>query len=439
MLLQQAILSKLLENCSLIKIKQNPLLKVMSLNSISVVVSFVLGLFSIRIISLFLGTSGMALLGSFRNFTTMLRSLATLGINNSVVKLVVENKHDKEALSEVYTTFFWLFLMLSILLASLVLIFAGPISAFLFFENSYTYVIRLFALVLPLVIINTFWVAIYNGLEEFNKIIIIQILSNIFIFLITAFLIWKKQLLGGLLSVAFGEVISVLITFLYVRKNVVFFRFNIHKVIHEKHFDVIRKFSGMALLTAVLTPLTIMLIRDFIVKEYSVNEAGIWDASSRISVFYMMLFNSGLSLYYMPKLASLQTDDEFRVELKSYFRIFVPLILIAFVSVFFLKDFILNIAFTNAFSKVKELLIWQLLGDFFKILTLAFGFQIVVKTMVRRYFIIAIVFNLSYLLLSYYLVTNIGIEGALQAYFYANLITFFVIIGMFRKVILNAS
>jgi PST family polysaccharide transporter len=70
-------------------IKQNTLLKVLSLNSISVAVSFVLGIFSSKIISVFLGTSGMALTGSFRNFALMIKSVATLGINNSIVKLFI--------------------------------------------------------------------------------------------------------------------------------------------------------------------------------------------------------------------------------------------------------------------------------------------------------------------------------------------------------------
>jgi PST family polysaccharide transporter len=81
-------------NSSILELKLNTLLKVLSLNSISVAVSFVLGVFSSKIISVFLGTSGMALMGSFRNFALMIKSLATLGASNSIVKLFVENKQD---------------------------------------------------------------------------------------------------------------------------------------------------------------------------------------------------------------------------------------------------------------------------------------------------------------------------------------------------------
>jgi O-antigen/teichoic acid export membrane protein len=141
-------------------LKENKLLKILSLNSISVMVSFFLGIASTKIVSVFMGTSGMALLGSFKNFTGMFKSMSTLGINNLVVKLVVENKNDKKELSIIYSTFFWVFLMISVVLGGVVLVFSGFIADFLFFNNRYIIPIQFFGLLLPLVVINTFGMAI---------------------------------------------------------------------------------------------------------------------------------------------------------------------------------------------------------------------------------------------------------------------------------------
>lgn len=382
----------------------------------------------------------MAMLGSFRNFTTMLKSISILGINNSVVKLFVENKHDKRELSIIYSTFFWLFLFVSSFLGLLVLLFSSQISSFLFFENSYANAIRFFGLLLPLLVINTFWIAIYNGLEEFKKIVLIQIISNVVVFLVSAILIWKENIVGGLFAIGLGELGMVLITFLFVRNDKLYFKFELQKIVSKKYLEVIKKFSIMALLSAVIAPLTLIFIRNFIVQEYSINDAGIWDASNRFSSFYMLFFSSGLSLYYMPKLASLKTETEFKKELTYYFKVFVPLFLIMLGVVFFMKEIILKIAFTKEFFSIKDVLIWQLAGDFLRIMTLAFGFQILVKTMMKRYFIIELVFNITYLFMSFYLVKLYAIEGALQAYFYANLICFLIVVLMFRKLIfMNTS
>ena len=382
---------------------------------------------------MFLGTSGMALMGSFRNFALMLKSVATLGISNSIVKLFVENKEDKRELSVIYSTFFWIFLFISTALALFVLLFASPISTFLFYTNTYTTPIRFFGLLLPLMVINSFWLAIYNGLEKFKRIMLIQIISNVLVFGLTALLIWKKNIFGGLLSVAIGEVLMVLVTFIFVSRQADYFKFDLQKLISKKYFNTIKKFSVMALLTAIIAPLTLLFIRNMIVEKYAIQEAGIWDAVNRLSSFYMIFFSSGLSLYYMPKLASIHTESEFKTELKSYFKVFVPLFLVMLIVIYIAKGIILKLAFTPDFSKVESVLIWQLLGDFFRIMTLAFGFQILVKTMMKRYFLVEIVFNSMYFLLSFYLIEENATEGVLQAYFYTNVFCFLLVLFLFRK------
>ena len=250
----------------------------------------------------------MALVGSFRNFAQMVKSIATLGVNNSIVKLFVENKENKKELSVIYSTFFWMFLIVSAVLAGLVLIFASPISNFLFYSENYSNPIRLFGLFLPFMVINVFWLAIYNGLEKYKSIVAIQIISSVFVFAATALMIWKHQIQGGLLSITIGECLMVIVTFLFVRKDKEYFKFNLHKIMDKKYVEIIKKFSIMAFLSAVIVPLTLLFIRNSVVKCYSVQEAGIWDAVNRLSGFYMMFFSSGLSLYYMPKFCLLYTS-----------------------------------------------------------------------------------------------------------------------------------
>lgn len=420
-------------------LNKSKLLKVLSLNSISVAISFLLGIFSTKIVSVFLGTQGMALLGSFRNFSTMLKNLSTLGINNSIVKLLVENKNDKKELSIIYSTFFWIFITISFFLCLIILLFSSSISSFIFYTDKYSLPIIFFGLMLPLIVINTFWIAIYNGLEMFKKIVSIQIFSNILVFTFTTLLIYYNNILGSLFAVTVGELVMVLVTFIYIRRDKDYFKFDLQKLISKKYFDTIKRFSTMALLSAIVGPLTLMFIRNIIVNTYSIEQAGIWDAINRLSGFYMLFLSTGLSMYYLPRLASLSTDSQFKNELKYYFKTFVPIFLIMIVAVYLFKNLILKIAFTAVFSEVNTILIWQLLGDFFKIMTLAFGYQILIKTMMKRYFLVEIIFNSTYILLSYFLINQFALAGVVQAYFFANVITFLVVLWMFRKLLLKAN
>lgn len=420
----------------LTRIRKNMLLKVLSLNSISVLASFVLGIFSTKIISVFLGPPGMALLGSFRNFTAMIKSVATIGISSSVVKLIVENKRDNKALSDIYSTFFWVFLSLSIVLALLIAGFAAPISRLLFYTDDYATAIRFFGLLLPLIVLNAFWMAVYNAFEKFKKIVAIQIVSNALIFLLTAFLIWKHKIMGGLLAMAIGESLLLFVTAIYMWRDNENFSFAIAKIVSRKYLGVIGKFSVMALLSAVMVPAVLIVIRNGIIETHGIGQAGIWDAVNRTSSFYMSLFSSGLSLYYMPKLASLHTDMEFRNEIKSYFRTLVPLFILMLAGLYLLRGPIVDLAFTAEFAPVKQLLVWQFIGDLLRIMALAFGFQIMVKTMMKEYFILEIAYNIIYCALSVLLMPKAGVEGALQAYTAANLFSLVCLLWVFRKILL---
>ena len=399
-------------------------------------VTFVLGFISNKVVAVFLGPSGMALLGNFRNLGAMLKSVATLGISTSLVKLVAENKENKTALSELYATFLSVFIIISSFLAIGVFFFAEAIGQLLFHSNQWTIPIRIVGLSLPLVLLTTFWLAIYNGLEQFKTIVLVQLVSSVLVFIVTISLIYFEAIDGAIWAIALSELLMVLVTFVFVVKDKRFFQFKLRFLIKKDYLIAIQKFSAMALLTAIIAPLTLLLIRNAITTNYSLVEAGYWEATTKLSSFYMLFFTSGLSLYYMPKLASLSTDEAFKQEVKVYFSSFVPLFLVMLLVLFFAKEWILKWVFTHEFLKLQSVLIWQFLGDFFKILTLAFGYQILVKARLKVYFFLEITFNLSYLLLSLYLIKTRGYEGAIQAYCCASALGFILVLIVFRKLFL---
>lgn len=408
------------------------------MNSLSIGVNFVLGLISVRVIAQFLGFSGMTLIGNLKNFTALFKSLATLGINASLVRLFIENKEDEDELSVIYSTFFWVFILFSIGLGLIIALFSRFFSHFLFATAKYDFAIQLFGLLLPFLVLNTFWIAVYNGLQQFRKIVFIQIIASVFSFALTLGLIYYKRLDGALIATAISDLALVLVTLLFVLNNKRLFRFSLRKIISKKYIAVIGKFSLMSLLSAVIVPVTLIAIRNLIINTYSVERAGIWEAANRISGFYMMFLSSGLSMYYMPRLSSLKTDAEFLDELKYYFKTLVPLFFLLLMGIFIFRDFIIDLALTEKFSEVKEIIVWQLSGDLLKVMSLAFGYQILVKTMMKKYFAVEIIFNLSYLGLAFIFIQNENILGAVKGYFFANVITLVLMLVMFRKLFFNS-
>ena len=420
-------------------IKKNTLLKVLSLNSLSVIVNFILGIVSLKVISVYLGTPGMALTGSFRNFTSLFKSLSTNGFSQSLIRLFVENKDNKKEASVVISTFFWFFLILSVTFGVLIILFSEPLSFFVLRDTSYSLYIKIFGFLLPFFALQSFMSSIFNGLLWFKKIVFLQIISSILVFITTVLLIYFQRIEGALFAIALADFILFLIVLFVAFQNRDFLQFDIQKIISKKYLVVIRDFSVMALLSGIIVPLNYIFIRNLIIDTHAIQQAGIWDAVNRISGFYMLFFTTGFSFYYIPKLSSIHTESEFKMELKNYFKTVIPIFTLLVLVLFLFQNIIIQIALTEEFKEVKTLLFWQLGGDFFKLLTLAFGYQILVKTMVKNYFTVELFYNIAFYLFAYLLVREFSALGVVKAYLVANFLNFMLVFFMFRKTIFTTQ
>ena len=80
------------------KIQSSQLFKITSLNSISVLIKIGIGLITSKVLAVFIGPNGMALVGNLRNFLTSVESISTLGFQNEIVKYVAESENDQKEL-----------------------------------------------------------------------------------------------------------------------------------------------------------------------------------------------------------------------------------------------------------------------------------------------------------------------------------------------------
>jgi PST family polysaccharide transporter len=416
--------------------KKNKLVKVLSFNSISVIISFISGFISIKFIAHFLGAEGLAILGNFKNFTTSVKAFSTFGFNSGIVKLIAEHKENSEKINEISTTSFISRFILSILISFSLLIFSRFINEFIFVGNTFYNVIIIFAIFLPIYTINTFLISIINGFQKFKSLITIHIISNISGLLITLLLISKEMLFGALIATATVESFIIIISIYYFKKTTIQLKIKF-KCFSKKTLNKLLTFSAMALVTAIVVPGSSFLLRSFIIDSEGLNKAGQWEALTRISSYYMMIVSSGLTMYYLPKLASLKTSLEFRKELKNYYKVIVPIFIIAASIVYIFKKQVILIVLNKEFLPISELFIWQIIGDIFKIFYLAFSYQILAKAMMKKYIVIEILYFILYILLGHYFINLFQVKGVVIAYTIINFLSFLAMIVIFRKIIFN--
>jgi len=413
------------------KVLSSDLIKVFSYTGLSTLIKLITSYITIKVVANIIGPAGVALVGQLQNFTAIFTTIGAGGINNGVVKYVSEYKDDEKRLKKYLSNGFKLTIYFSGITGLFLIFLATYLSRWILFEDKYYYLFILFGLSLILLSLNNFFLSVLNGFKEFKKFVTINIFTNIISLLFTIILVWLYNLTGVLIALVTYQGFVLIITLFYLRNKKWFSKelwTSWDKDIVKKYFS----YTLMAFVTALTVPVSQLLIRGYIIKEYSIEEAGFWEGINKISAMYLMFITTSFSVYYLPRLSEINDNEALKKEVFKTYKIITPLIFVTLLLIYLLKDFVINILFTKEFYPMKDLFFWQLLGDFFKVSSWLLAFIMVAKSMTKLFISTEIIFSVLLVGLSYYLISINGVIGATQSYCINYFIYFLTMIFIFR-------
>ncbi|KQS93125.1 O-antigen translocase [Chryseobacterium sp. Leaf394] len=413
-------------------------MKLLSTTVFSGITAFVkisAGFVATKVISSFSGPAGVALVGSLTNFMAVVLSLANGSVTSGIVKYTAEFKNDRRKSKILYDTSVFVSLVCSALVFLGLVIFAEHWSRSIFHSTEYVSVIYLLGGGIVFYSLNTILLAFLNGLGYIRKFTIINGISSVITLLLTILLIYYYNISGALYALVITQFAVFFVAVLLVWKRI--FK-NISRSIFKPDFKTIKNlshFTVMAVVSSSAMPLAQIIIRNFITKEIDLNSAGIWQGLIRISDGYLLMINITLGTYFLPKLSSLNGKSDIRKEILEGLKFLAPLFLAMCAGIYFTRFYIIEILYTKDFSSMESLFFWQLAGDFFKVLSLVFSYLMISKVMTKGYIIIEILFPVLYVFLSLAFIHKIGLKGSSIAFFITYLLSFLVMILIFRKTV----
>ncbi|MEH6538127.1 MAG: O-antigen translocase [Psychroserpens sp.] len=413
-------------------INTNVLFKVAHLNSATIVTKIIAGILTSKAIAIFIGVEGMALIGNLRNFLSAAQSVSILGFYNGVVKTIAKVKNDSVKLSQTLSTAYYLCFFSTVLVSFLCYYNAEFINDLLFSSNfKYAYIIEIMALALPFYALNMMSFSIMNGFSNYKMLLIINIIGQILGLLVTLLLIYENNIDGALIAAVVAPSLIFLITLVGIIN-----RRNLMTYIKTDHisFDMLKTFgpyAAMALVTAIALPIISICIRNYIISEVGLKEAGYWEAMNRISDYYLMFITSIITLYLVPRFSEIDSKAEFRKEVFGFYKSVMPIFGLGLVLLYFLKPFIVPLIFSDEFKPVQDLFFWQLLGDFVKVLTLVIAYQFLAKKMFAHFIIIEVFLVVMLYFSSVYFIDMFGVKGAVIGHFISYLMHYGIVLLIF--------
>ncbi len=413
-------------------------LKISAFNALAVSARMLSGWIINKVIAVYIGPEGTGLTEQFRNFLQTAQGFSTLGITEGVTKYSAKYQNNRKQLSSFLASAYKIVLITSIISGIIIVAFSSFINRQLFGTRDFSLLIVLTGILIPVLSINIILMAILNGFQKYKKITFINIITNIATAITAVFLIMSYQIFGALILILISQIISFIATLFFIRADMVeVLQFSL-KQSKNAHYKRLYNYIIMALVTAIVSPLFSILIRNqifaFFPDDMGVH-AGYWDGVKKISGMVLAFITPIFSLYYYPQLAKIHTNTEFKAELKKFFKQIFPIFFVGMLGIYLLRYWAIILFFSEAYLPMKSLFLWQLAGDFLHIIALTIAFLMLARAHVRQYMITEIGFWVIFYVLTKIFMPVYQLKGVVIAYFVTYIIYFISLLFLYRKIL----
>lgn len=399
------------------------LIKTGLVNGLAVIVRMLTLLGLNKILAVYVGPSGYAIIGQFQNAIQIISTFAAGAVNTGVTKYTAEYHADSSKQREIWRAASFVTVLGGLFFTFIIVALNRYLAKWFLGSEALGDVFIWFAIGLVFSAYNVLLLAILNGKKEINKYVIANISGSLFALIIVFVMVTRWGLYGALVALATYQSLSFIATFLlFIRID--FFHFNmLFGRVNREAVKRLFKFTAMALASVISVPVSHILIRNHLGQTLGWESAGNWEALWRFSGAYSMLFMTTLSVYYLPRYAEIKSYDEIKREFLYGYKILLPIYLAFQVIVYCAFDNIVPVLFTDKFSLMEEAIEWQLLGDFLKFGSWIVAFVMHSKGMMKLFIVTEILFSVSlYFLIRYFSgefgFKGVGIGYAINYFFY---------------------
>ena len=408
------------------------LIKTSVLTGISTIIKVISAFVINKVIAIYVGPSGLAIVGQLQNFMELIVTFSNGAITNGIVKYTAEYQTIEQK-QKIFSSSIVISLVCSLIISIFLFGFSDYLSKLILKDVQYSSVFIVFGLTIFLFALNTVLMSILNGQKEIKKYILVNIASSIFSLFFTSFLIMQLNLMGALYALVTNQSVIFFVTLAFVIKSNWFKLEYFKQGLDKESFSKLSKYSLMAITSALTVPVSHLIIREYIGKNLGWDSAGYWQGVWYISTLYLMLVTTTLSVYYLPRLSEIQDNAELKKEIFNGYKIILPIVILVSFMIFFLREYLIYIAFSEKFMPMMELFAWQLIGDVIKIASWLLGYLLVAKAMAKVFIYTEILFSVLFLVFSVIFVDIFGLVGITYAYSLNYFLHLIMMIFIFRK------
>ncbi len=398
----------------------------------STLVKIAAGLLVVKLLAISFGPEGVGQAGNFRQLITVLGVLAGAGIFNGVTTYVAQFRQQPAQLRAVTGSASAMVLGFSSLVALIFLLAAAPISHALFGHERYANVVRIVAFLQIGIAWANLALALLKGFRDARGNALALMVGSLLGVIGYVLCWWIGGYAGALTGLALVPAILVIPAVIRLRHHRAELPLRwLMPVWQPAQVKNLAKFTLMALITAVTLPVAWVMMRNLLAAQQGWAQVGLWQSVTTISDAYLQFITATFSVWLLPTLARLEQKREIAREIGRALRFVLPAVAAASLCVWLLRDVAIWLLFSPQFTAMRDLFVWQLCGDVFKVGAYVFGYLVIAKASLRFYILTEVSQFVLLTAFAHWLIPLHGAAGAAQAYLATYVVYFALCCGAF--------
>lgn len=388
-----------------------------------------------KLFAILLGPSGIAVLGNMKSVMQILMSSASFGMQRGIIRFTSEFREQRHAFQKLLGTLHIIYGSIALVIAVVLFSLSDYLANVILQDDKYAWLFQILAIIVPFQGFHVLYFSILQGLDNYKKVVwveLVMIFCNLIFVGVSTF---KFGLTGALFSVVCMPVFYFFISVVFLKSDIPNFKIAWSSSTAKNLF----LYALMTLFSGIAFPLLFILIRNHISSVLGIDEVGYWEAVNQFSFFYFILLNSVMLMYVLPKITA-QTDNVFyRSQVVEYVKKIMPLFAVFLIVLFLLRKYAILVLLSPEFTSIETLFGWQLLGDFFRAMTLIFSIYFHARRLAIPYITIDALLIVLLFTLTTVFVDSYGLIGAVKAHFISYFIYFIVTVFWLRKTLFNTN
>lgn len=376
------------------------------------------GFVRVKYVALVLGTAGVGFLSQATQLQLLGISLGSLSIAVGIINRMGAIGPDKpEQEARLLATAFTAQLTVSMLMLGAALIWSGPLTDAVFGPEALaaspisTREVLIVICSVPLAVLASGYLeAVFFGSGRYDLYVRSSMWATILGFFSTVTIIAVWRLPGAFWSIFVSSALLVTPFLLYVR------RLRPYSHLLRLGFDAseanaLFRFSVVILISGSLVPFARLWVQRAVIGYFGVDANGILQVPFAVNAYYTPFLTNALWGRMHPTVTRVGATPEGRRELTAAVRLTVAMAAAAIVTILFLKDLLVPLAYSRAFAPAAHLLPAQLLGDYFYFVALPFTVYALGLSRLRVYLAANLGYSVFAVVISFVLLRSIGLVG----------------------------